>query len=211
MSDHKKDRTPAKPTGRRFKSVDDLMAGLDMPSEIVDETKKNTGARQLTLKLALMRAKSGVTQANMAKRLGCTQGAISKLENGLDDDVTVKHLRAYAEVTKMNLGFAVGRAPNHVEAIKQHALGMRGHMKALAKLAHNDAEIERGIQVFFGEALFNILGILSECQQDMPNGNEIQLRLEVMDSAKPFAAAPAVAMTRGSTGKGSKRQQPVMA
>ena len=139
MSEHKKDRTLAKPSGKRFKSVDELMAGLDMPAEVVQEAKKNADARQLTLKLSLMRLKAGVTQAEMAKRLDITQGAVSKLENGFDDDVTVKHLRAYAEATKMNVGFAVGRPPNHVEAIKLHAMGIRNHMKELAKLAHNDA------------------------------------------------------------------------
>lgn len=207
MSDYKKDRTPAKATGRRFKSVDDLMAGLEMPAEIVEDVRNISNARQLVLKLSTMRTAAGITQTEMAKRLGCTQGAVSKLENGLDDDVTVKHLRAYAEATKMNVGFAVGRPPNHVEAIKLHALGMRSHMKALAKLAQNDAQIEQGIQAFFGEALFNILDILSECQQDMPNGHEIQLRMEVMDSAKTAAPLPVVTMTRGGAGKTTKRQQ----
>lgn len=104
-----------------------------------------------------------------------------------------------------------GRPPNHVEAIKMHAMGVRSHMKELAKLAHKDEAMEHGIQTFFEEAFVNIMKFLSECQQDMPNGNEIQLRMEVMDSAKPFAVVPAVAMTRGSTGKGTKRHQSALA
>jgi RecA/RadA recombinase len=53
--------------------------------------------------------------------------------------------------------------------------------------------MERGIQEFFGEAFFNILNFLSECQQDMPNGNEIQMRIEVVDSAKAFVPAALLA------------------
>lgn len=211
MSDHKKDRTPAKPSGKRFKSVDELMTGLDMPAEVVQEAKKNTSERQLTLKLALMRQKAGVTQADMATRLGITQGAVSKLENGFDDDITVKHLRAYAEATKMNVGFAVGRPPNHVEAIKFHALGIRSHMKELAALAHSDEDVERGIQDFFGEAFFNILSFLSECQQAMPNGDSIQVRLEVMDSSKPLVPALAVAAKTSSPTIRRKARQAALA
>lgn len=210
MSEHKKDRTLAKPSGKRFKSVGELMAGLDMPAEVVQEAQKNADARQLTLKLSLMRLNAGVTQAEMAKRLDITQGAVSKLENGFDDDVTVKHLRAYAEATKMNVGFAVGRPPNHVEAIKLHAMGIRNHMKELAKLAHNDEDMERGIQEFFGEAFFNILSFLSECQQDMPNGNEIQMRIEVVDSAKAFAPAALLAKP-AKTDKAAQRRMAALA
>ena len=201
MSDYKKDLALARPTGKRYKSVDDLMPDCDLSPEVQAEGKATSEARRLTLQLAVMRTKAGVTQADMAKRLGCTQGAVSKLENGLDEDVTVKQLRIYAEVTKTNLGFAVGRPPNHVEAIKLCALGIRRHMKELAKLAHHDENIERGIQAFFGEAFFNILEFLSECQQDMPNGNEIQLRMEVMDSAKPFALLQPLAIAGESKSK----------
>lgn len=74
MSDHKKDRTPAKPTGKRFKSVDELMKGLDMSAEVVAAAKHNAGARQLSMNLSLMRTKAGVTQAEMAKRLGMHTG-----------------------------------------------------------------------------------------------------------------------------------------
>ena len=118
MSDYKKDRAPAKPSGKRYDSVEQLMASAALPPDVVEESRRNEEKRQLTLQLAMMRTKAGVTQAEVAKRLGVTQGAVSKLENGYDDDVTVKHLRAYAEATKIQVSFAVGLPLNRTKAIK---------------------------------------------------------------------------------------------
>jgi hypothetical protein len=78
---------------------------------------------------------------------------------------------------------------NHVEAIKAHALGMRERMLALAKIAQQDGQLEREVQAFFGEAFFNILTILATCQQQMPNKNEFEFKIEIQ-SAPNIAKQP---------------------
>lgn len=182
MSPSKYNPADLKPTGKRFKSVDELMPDNDFPAEVVRESQENERQRRVTLQLARMRTRAGVTQEQIAERLGLTQSAVSKLENGIDDEVTLRHLRAYAEATGQRADLSVGKPPNHVQAIKFHALQVRRHMMELAKLAHRDAELERGIHAFYEEALVNILDILSECQNAMPNGDAIQMRLEVTET-----------------------------
>ncbi len=182
MSNRKYDANNLKPTGKRFSSVDELMPDSDFPPEVVQEVRENARQRRVTLQLARMRTRAGVTQEQMAERLGLTQSAVSKLENGSDDEVTLRHLRAYAEATGQRVDLSVGKPPNHVQAIKFHVLQVRRHMMELAKLAHRDAELERGIHAFYEEALVNILDILSECQNAMPNGDAIQMRFEVTET-----------------------------
>lgn len=42
-----------------------------------------------------MRAKSGLSQANVAERVGCSQSRISRLEHGSDADISIGELVAY--------------------------------------------------------------------------------------------------------------------
>ena len=45
-------------------------------------------------------------------------------------------------------------------------------------MAHGDSDMEQAIQAFFGEAFFNILTILSKCQNEMPNSKDVQVRMK---------------------------------
>lgn len=171
---------PVKPTGRRFKSVADLVhAEVDEPAvqKALAEIENQT---RLVAKLALLRQQAGLTQTEMAKRMGVTQSAVSKLESGADDDLTVRELREYARQTQQRIGLMFGRPINHVEAVKLHAFQIRAHLTALAGLAQKHSELEQAIQGFFGEAFFNILTILSECQQQMPANGDVEVRLQVV-------------------------------
>lgn len=78
-----------------------------------------------------------------------------------------------------------GEPLTHVEAVKVHALGIKKRLTALAELAQKDEEIERSIQGFFGEAFFNILGILAKCHEKMPHNSGVQLRVELIGSPSP--------------------------
>lgn len=181
MSTELKKTEPAKPTPGRFKSVDELMAATGVSADTQKAVSELQKESQLTSRLASLRTAAGITQEQMAERLGCTQSCISKLESGKDEDITLKELRAYAEATGQRIGFAVGRQLNHVESIKTHAAGIHHHLQALAKLAHEDHELEAGIQKFYSEALFNILGIIAKCQNEMPHAEGMEFRLEVAE------------------------------
>jgi hypothetical protein len=66
---------------------------------------------------------------------------------------------------------------------------MKKHLSALATLAHKGEDLKTEIQAFFGEAFFNILTILSQCQADMPEMKP-EVRLEVL--GKPSSVTRSV-------------------
>lgn len=184
MSTELEKKGPARPTGRRFKSVKDLLRENVVVPEVerlLADLEKETG---LVAKLALLRQQAGLTQAEMAQRLGVTQSAVSKLETGPDENLTVRELREYARHTNQRIGVMFGRPLSHVEAVKHHAFRIRERLNALAELAHKDAQLEQAIQGFFGEAFFNILTILSQCQQQLPaGGGDVEVRLQVVGNS----------------------------
>jgi transcriptional regulator with XRE-family HTH domain len=163
------ERVPAKATGRRFDSVSALMSGEGTPEEVQAAVKELTAATKIVLQLAKLRHACGITQEQMADHLGVSQSAISKLESGRDEELTLGEVRGYARVTGNRIGMVFGKPLTHVEAVKAHAEGIRHHLHALAKLANQDNEMEKEIQAFFGEAFFNILTILSKCNDALPN------------------------------------------
>ena len=185
---------PVRPTGRRFKSVAELVNAEVSAPEVQKAMAAMEKQTRLVTKLALLRQQAGLTQGQMAERMGITQSAISKLESGADDDLTVRELREYAKQTTQRIGVTFGRPMNHVEAVKHHAFQIRAHLNALAELAQKDSEIEQAIQGFFGEAFFNILTILSQCQQQLPAGGDVEVRLQLVGNStlpSPRAAEPA--------------------
>ena len=185
----------ARPTGKRYASVKDLLEGESISPEVQSKIADLREETRLTEILANLRTSAGLTQEQVAQRFGLSQSAISKLESGRDEDLTLGEIRQYAELTGQRISLMFGKPLTHVEAVKGHALGIRQRLTALAKIAHKDEELESSIKGFFGEAFFNILDILARCSQQMPHRLDFQVKIELIDSPspKPRASLPEVA------------------
>lgn len=180
---------PAKPTGRRYASVSELLLKESVDEEIRKEVASLNAETVIVRRLVALRAGAGMTQTDLAKKLGCTQSRISKIEASKDEDITLGVIRDYVQATGSRIGIFCGKPVSHVEAVKNHALSIRRHLESLADIAQKHDELEPHIQGFFGEAFFNILSILSECQNQMPNGRgDFELRLTSEPEAPHFSS-----------------------
>jgi transcriptional regulator with XRE-family HTH domain len=175
-SPEKKD--PPKPTGHRYASVADLLKGEGMSGEVGRQVECLAAETRVVQQLVQLRARAGLTQSELAKKIGCTQSRISKVEASRDEDIPLGIIRDYVKATDSRISFVCGKPVNHVEAVKAHAFSIKRHLESLADLAKKHDELEPHIQGFFGEAFFNILGILSECQDQMPKSRQdFEMRL----------------------------------
>lgn len=185
----KSDRVPA-PTGRTYANVADMLAAEGTDRSVQEQFAAAQEATRITRTLAHLRTAAGLTQQEMGARIGLSQSAVSKLEAGRDDDLTLAEIRAYTGHLNARLGLVFGSAPTHAEAIKLHAQGMHHHMLELAKLAQADAQMEAAIQRFFGDAFLNLLDILNACQRSLPNGNRFEIRVEVHAADRERSSPP---------------------
>ncbi|MCX6917354.1 MAG: helix-turn-helix domain-containing protein [Verrucomicrobia bacterium] len=175
------ERQAAKATGRKYGSVADLMRGEGVSQEVRDKAKELENETRVVDYLARLRQAAGITQEEMAKALGVTQSAISKLESGTDAGVTLGEIRGYSRATEQRIGLLFGKPLTHVESVKCHALAIKHNLECLAQIANRHDELEKDIQGFFGEAFFNILNILSECGDKLPgNGRDTGVRIEII-------------------------------
>lgn len=167
-------------TGRRYASVAELIRE-EIPLEIQKEIQKLEAESRLTLLLAKLRQKAQLTQNGIGERLHMTQSAISKLEHGSDEELTIKQIQEYIKATGERISLFFGKPPTHVESIKHHALAIKAHLETLAKIANQNEDFEKDIQAFFGEAFFNLLTIMAKCSEQLPNSNkDFELRVQIM-------------------------------
>jgi transcriptional regulator with XRE-family HTH domain len=171
-----------KATGRRYKSVGGLMKKEGLGIEVERAYSEIKATTMITERLAILRQAAGITQEDMAKQLGMTQSAVSKIEAGRDEDLTIRLISEYSRITGQRIGLFFGKPMNHVEAVKAHALAIRQRLSALAALAHKDEQLESHIQGFFGEAFFNILAILEKCQKQMPGNEDFEIKIQALET-----------------------------
>ncbi|HOC55372.1 MAG TPA: helix-turn-helix domain-containing protein [Verrucomicrobiota bacterium] len=193
------ERQAAKGTGRKYGSVAELMRGDGVSQEVQNRVKELENETRVVDYLVRLRQAAEITQEDMAKALGVTQSAISKLESGTDPELTLGEIRGYARATEQRIGLMFGQPLTHVESVKCHALAIRHHLERLAHIANRHDELEKDIQGFFGEAFFNILTILAECGDKLPgNGRDVGVRIEIIKAGgakalpKPRAGASVV-------------------
>lgn len=67
--------------------------------EFVSDLEERLKARQLVKMLVVLRARANLSQLELAKRIGCGQSRISKLENGVDSDVSFGDVWGYLQAT----------------------------------------------------------------------------------------------------------------
>lgn len=182
MNTEREPKAPTKATGRRYTSVAEMLREQGANKETLGRLAELEKETRVTRQLACLRTSAGLTQEEMAGRIGCTQGCISKWESGQDEELTLKVIKDYCQITEQRVGLIMGKPVTHVEAVKMHAWGLRRHLTALAAIAHGDGDLEQAIQAFFGEAFFNLLDIFEKCQREMPGSSEFEIRLEVQGS-----------------------------
>lgn len=186
--DSTKEKSPSKATGKRYASVEGLMKGENISSNVQKRVSRLKTESQVSRKLAEMRTAAGMTQAQLARKIGTTQSCISKWESESDRELTLNTIGAYCSIFDQRVAVFFGKPMKHVEKVKMHAVELKQSLRALAALAENgdDQEIEKGVKAFFGEAFFNLLDILELCQKQLPekeNGDSgrdgIEIRMEI--------------------------------
>jgi len=171
-------RLAARPAPRTYAKVEDLIKGEGLSEQVQRAYAQLVQDTCVTDGLTRLRRGAKLTQADIAKRLGVTQAAVSKIESGRDETLTLAIISAYATGTRQRINLSFGKPLTHVEAVKQHAFGLRHHLEALASLAHKDEAIAKDIAGFFHEASLNIDQIVAHCRERLPKNPKVEVRMQ---------------------------------
>ena len=168
-------------TKKRYASVLDMVDGLTVDKEFKQELKQEISDGIVAKTLFSMRCVEGLTQADMAKRIGCTQSRLSKLEHAKNDAIKVSDLTAYAEALNLQMTISFHKKTTAVERVKYHAFKIKEQLDHLAQLAHRDDDIFSGVKNFYNEYLQNMLLLFKQSADTLPQEvNESRPVLEMM-------------------------------
>ena len=192
MSTSRSRKTTPKPSGRAYASIEDFMKGEGIAESIQAAHAQLVRDTRVTDGLARLRRTSRLTQEEIAQRLGVTQAAVSKIESGRDETLTLATIRAYAEASQRPIAIHFGRPMTHVESVRQHAAGIRHHLEALAALAHKDEAMAKDIGRFFREATRGLDQVISRCRERLPKSAKVEVHMQTLVPLPPSASGVSV-------------------
>jgi transcriptional regulator with XRE-family HTH domain len=185
-------------TNKRYSSVSDLVRDVSEDKGFARDVETRIEKRQIIKQLMARRAAAGLSQADIAAAMKCTQSRVSKLENSIDSDLSMSDLAEYADALGLHLRVGVvAKDRSVVDEVKHHAFCIKRLMENLAELAQgDDIEIMRGVANFHGEAFFNLVRILQRSAAKLPVHPEtgapfVEIdMLELIDSSTPSICGP---------------------
>jgi transcriptional regulator with XRE-family HTH domain len=149
---------------KQYKSVEELINDLSEDDAFKRKVSAKLAANKLSKLLSAIRCKNNLTQKQLAEKIGCWQGTISKIESSDDDDLSIKDLRNYAKA--LGLGLAISfpekKTVRYTDRVKFHALQMQRYLQMIADTAKGDAAIVAGAEDFHVEALYNVNKLILE-------------------------------------------------
>ncbi len=168
MDQNQKERVvPITPVKKgQYKNTAEMIRDLSRDEVSAERSIREMRQRCLIDHLMAQRALLELSQADMAKKMGCSQGRISKLENGDDDDLRIGDFREYAKALGLDLGFLLSkRDVTIVEQVKQHVFAMGRLLNRLVNLAGDDESMANGTEKFFREVVLNSVRVVVEASE----------------------------------------------
>ena len=112
--------------GKQYKSVSEMVKHLT-DEEFHKEFNREIVDKRLAKTLFAMRCSKGITQAEMASLLGCTQSRVSKLENSGTNAIKISDLVSYAQALKLNMSVSFHKELTSAEWVKFHTFQIKKH------------------------------------------------------------------------------------
>lgn len=159
-----------KPKSDQFSSVEEMVKAVSDDAAFEEEFSNRVAAREVVKKLFAIRNSMGLSQKDIAERIGCTQSKVSKLEAGTDADLRVGDLESYLSCLGLEGRLILTKGePRVVDDIKYYFCGLSEALNRLKDLAHNDPQIAAEVGNFSQEVAFNFIGRISQFISELPS------------------------------------------
>jgi len=139
---------------KAYKNVLELSESV-LGKKFTGELKAEIDYHSLSGVLQKIRCMEGLSQEEMAERMGCSQSKISKIENASNDRISVEELTRFTEVMELNVELRIQKPMKTVDRIKQRVFEIKRDLDLLAELGGKDEDVAHGVDGFFGELFFN--------------------------------------------------------
>lgn len=149
--------------GKQFKNVPELIKNLSSDNNFIDSVLHEIKNKSISKFLFFLRCEHKLTQGDLAKKIGCSQSRISKIESSYDKEVTVQDLLDYGNA--LGLELELGYRPRNVriiDMIKFHAFKIKDYLQRLVDMAKDDEQFQLGVLNTHVEALYNLTRMVKD-------------------------------------------------
>jgi transcriptional regulator with XRE-family HTH domain len=159
-------------TATRHSTAAEAAAALSGDASMADRVRAHTQACAVVSSLINLRVARGLTQTQIAHRMGVSPSTVSKIEASADQWLRIGDVVGYARAlgVQARLAFDDPSLPA-AESIKSCVLEIHERLNHLAELAQgvgDDRVIVDKIHQFYGEVLFNFLVRFGDSYSRMP-------------------------------------------
>ncbi len=152
------------------KNVKDMVRDLLADDvEFVSQFETRLASRQMVKSLAVVRARAGLSQQELAVKMGCTQSKISKVESGVDADLKFGDIEAYLKATDHEAKiFLTPGGGTIADDVKLHALQIHRLLAKMVAMVGTDHDITEGVAAFIDEAASNLTRMTRMAAKALP-------------------------------------------
>jgi transcriptional regulator with XRE-family HTH domain len=152
-----------------YSSVSEMVRDLTDP-EFADDFDRHLAERQLIKMLTVLRCRKGLTQADLAQKMGCGQAKISKMEGSADFDLNFGDIVKYVR----SLGGSMHLALLPVEAtgadqIRFHVNAIKQELNKLVRIAGDVPAIGPGVEDLAIEQVQRLIQVVEKSLNHLPN------------------------------------------
>ena len=193
---------------KTYSSVVDMVKDITQDKEFVQELEDLIARQSVGRELSTQRCKKGMTQGELAKKLGWPQSKVSKLEHTDDDKLRIGDVNDYLLGLGIRLTLHMHEEGPAVACIKYHALEIKKYLDQLAKLAKKDDTIFEGVTDFYCEYLYNALRIFVDSASKLPEPQRLVEATSGMLARGNLAICPPVDQEDVREPKSESKPQP---
>jgi transcriptional regulator with XRE-family HTH domain len=172
-------------TEQTYNTVEDMIRSLSEDEQFKKDTLRHLNKRTIIDQLMALRTMRDLSQADIAKKMRCSQPKISKLENGTDEDMSIGDFIKYTGCLGYNVKIMLLRDDIPLVAeVKMHALAIDRVLRRIAEMSAGDDTMTDGAASFCGETMVNMARFVLNTAKSLGKAGEKGL-LKYLDAIKP--------------------------
>ena len=146
----------------RYASVLEMVRDTVPDETFHDELEGHLADYNVSRTLCALRCSQNMTQAELAKRAGCTQSKISRIENSRNDRLKLNDLAIYARAFNMQVSIDFAQESSTADAIGRLARQITSGLDEVAERVKQEGAADEGAKKPYEEFLFNMLDLFMD-------------------------------------------------
>lgn len=179
---------------KQYNSVSEMVRDITGDDDQTKALAERISKRQIIKQFMALRSVGGFSQADIARKMGCSQSRISKLESAIDDDWSLGDIEEYLDALGFEAKLVVTKqGATLADRIKSTWVQLCRLLDELRAVANGDPDIERGIGQFSNQIAFNFFGAIASFIAKLPDGARAhapEMKIEFLESALPGETQP---------------------